>query len=408
MVGFAFVPFVSLLVPFMALPVIASATDSSGWASLAIGQSIGGLAALLVGFGWPLNGPAEIATGSPAQVGQTYYDSLVSRGVMLAFVLVPLVALTLMVAPAGHEVLAATMAAASAASAFSWNWVAVGLGRPRLIALYDVLPRAAFIVVAIAIILDGHALAWYPACLIASTAVSLALSVKRVVPPSRARRTHRQILARSLRHQLPYVATTTSAGAYTAASIFVVGLATTTQATAMTSSADRLYRIGLLATVALSSAFQAWVVHDDEQVARRRRLVALRSHAALAVIGGSAMAIMAPTVSRVLFGASLSPTLRVTAWYGVAFACVAISTSLGLHYLLPAGRRAHVLACTITGAVFGVPTVFLLARAYGSVGAAAGIGLSELLVVLLAALFTVTSERARRNAGEPLGRTRPR
>ena len=261
-------------------------------------------------------------------MGQTYYDSLVSRSVMMALVVVPLVALTLMVAPSDHEVLAATMAAASAASAFSWNWVAVGLGRPRLIVLYDVLPRAAFIVVAIAIILNGHALAWYPACLIASTAVSLALSVKRVVPPSRARRTHRQILARSLRHQLPSVATTTSAGAYTAASIFIVGLATTTQATAMTSSADRLYRIGLLAVVALSSAFQAWVVHDDEEVARRRRLVALRSHTALAVVGGSALAILTPAVSRALFGASLSPSWRVTAWYGIAFAGVAVSTSL--------------------------------------------------------------------------------
>ncbi|MCD4533145.1 hypothetical protein LRP67_03505 [Nocardioides sp. cx-169] len=387
-------PFLSLLAPFVALPFIAAATDPTGWASLAIGQSLGGLASLVVAFGWPLNGPVEVASGTRSQVGETYYDSLLSRSLVMAVASGPILAASVLAAPAGHALLVASIATATTATAFSWNWVAIGLGQPRLIVLYDVLPKMASIAAAVLIIANGGSLLWYPAALLTSTAVSLLLSARRVVRPANAGRAHLQTLARRLRHQLPYVATTTAGGAYSAAAIFIVGLATTTHATAVASSADRFYRIGLLSVVALASAFQAWVVHVDAPVARRRRLVALRSHAVLAVVGGSAMALGAPLASRVLFGASLSPSWKVTAWYGLAFACVAISTSLALHFLLPGGARAQVLACTVFGAAAGVPAVFLLARSYGSVGAAAGIGLSELLVLLLAAAFAVRGRQA--------------
>ncbi|MFO7245063.1 MAG: hypothetical protein DIU73_009345, partial [Actinomycetes bacterium] len=50
--AFAGIPFLSLVAPFIFLPVLARLASVDVWVAIAVGQSLGGLAALVAGLGY--------------------------------------------------------------------------------------------------------------------------------------------------------------------------------------------------------------------------------------------------------------------------------------------------------------------------------------------------------------------
>src|SRR5690606_39093593 len=59
--AFAGVPFLSLLAPFLFLPVLARLAGADAWVAIALGQSVGGFAALIGGVGYPTLAPPQVA-----------------------------------------------------------------------------------------------------------------------------------------------------------------------------------------------------------------------------------------------------------------------------------------------------------------------------------------------------------
>jgi PST family polysaccharide transporter len=387
---------VTLLTPLVVLPIIATVTDASGWAALAIGQSIGSLFGIVVAFGWPVVGPVELARARREDVGSVFYESLLTRGLLLLAVVAPVVAVSYVAAPPGRFGLAVATAVAFASTALTSSWVAVGLGTASRFMLLESLPRLVVLVVAAVAIHRGGSLYLYPAAIAAASVIGACLFAWSGVRPRRPRGQLFAAVRRRLRAHVAAAATALSAAAYSTGALLLVGISASVHQTALMSSAQLIYSVGLYAVVALSSALQAWVVHPELVVARERRRRALLWHGALGLVGMALYASLMPTLATLLFGSDLAPGYAVAVAYGVAFAAVSIVTSLAQHFLLPASDVVAVLWATALGALVGVPALVLLAWQFGAAGGASALAASELVVLATMAVRVRHVSRASR------------
>ena len=386
---------VALLTPLVVLPVIANVTDASGWAALAVGQSIGILFGIVVAFGWPVVGPVELARSSREAVGAIFYESLLTRGLLLLAVIAPVAAVSYVAAPPGRFGLVVATAAAFASTALTSSWVAVGLGTASRFMLLESLPRLVVLGVAAVAIQAGGSLYLYPVAVAAASVIGASMFAWSGVRPRRPRDPLLTAVRRRLRAHVAAAASALSAAAYSAGALLLVGISTTVHQTALMSSAQVIYSVGLYVVVALSSSLQAWVVHPDPAVARERRTRALLWHGALGLVGMVVYASSAPAIATILFGSDLAPGHAVAIAYGVAFGAVSVVTSLAQHFLLPASDVLGVLVATAVGALVGVPALVLLAHEFGAAGGASALAASELVVLVAMAVRVRQVTRAR-------------
>lgn len=384
---------ISFLAPLIVLPLVAGVSSSAEWAALGVGQALGAVVGIVVAYGWPMVGPVEVASADRSTVPGIFYESLLTRAVLLGCA-VPLVALLSgLAAPEGEFALTSTTALATATMGLSSTWVAVGLGRAGSVTVLEHLPRLLVMAAAGLAIHEGGTFFLYPAAIAGSSVVGVVLFGTLAVRPVRPTGTVVEILRRRLGAQWSAGATTLAASAYSAGALFVVGLAASVTETAEMASADRLYRFGLIVVVVLSSSFQAWVVHPDPVVRRWRRQRALSVHIVVGMVGGGVCAAAAPTVATLLFGEDLAFDHRVSTGYGVAFLLVAVGTSLAQHMLVPDGKVRSTLVATTAGALVGTPLLLGLAATQGAAGGAVGLAVSE-LVVLVVLAWRVRAPRA--------------
>ena len=62
---YVLVPAMGALIPLLAVPVVTGTFGATAFAALAIGQSVGAAAAVVVDLGWSLNGPQAVARSGP-------------------------------------------------------------------------------------------------------------------------------------------------------------------------------------------------------------------------------------------------------------------------------------------------------------------------------------------------------
>lgn len=381
--AFAGLPLLSSLASFILLPIIARVGGAPVWTALALGQAIGAIAAIVVGLGWPLTGPAAVAASADEDVRRRHYAvSFVTRS--LTFVsTIPLMFVALLLAgdPANFW-LAFLMASAQAASGLTPAWYCIATGHPGRIAKYDVVPRMIATLGVIPILLiTGHVVV-YPAALLglglAGTLLFNAhhsqkddfrgLSIRRIIREIWALRAGAGI--------------TLAAGSYASTPIIIVQFIAASGGLAAFVSAEKLYRIGLLATAALGNSLQGWVSDFAGNHARRRKysLIALSG---LGLVGWLLLSVAGPWATALLFSEELSADYGTCFWFGLSFFLVCVTSSTGAHWLVPAKRMRTVLSSTIAGAVVGVPAMVILAGLMGGQGGALGLALGEIVVTAI-------------------------
>lgn len=376
---------VTMLTPFVVLPIVADRSGPTDWTALAVGQSVGSLAGLVVACGWPLAGPVELARAVGDDVRRLFFESLLTRSTLLLAALGPVALICWLVAPSGRFGLTAVTAVAFATLALSSNWVAVGLGDPVRLVVLESLPRLLVLLAAGLAIRGGADLLVYPMAMLAGSAMGLVLFCLAGVRPRRPATSLSALLRARLPVQGPALSTMLAAGGYTAATVLLVSLATDVHETAVLSTAQLLHGVGLFGIVALSNALQVWVVQADPVLVRERMLRAMAWHTALGLIGFIGYLLVVPSVAARLFGADLAPGTGVAFGYGATFCLVSIGTCLAQHILVPHGALRSVLRATLAGALVGVPLILLLAHRHGAVGGAVALAVSELVVTILLA-----------------------
>lgn len=383
--GFTLLPLLALVLPFLLLPIIARVVGAAGWSSITSGQAIGVFAATIILWSWNISGPVEIArAGAPGNRAALYSSSIRSRIVIAAAVL-PLMTLVVMfVAHDGYRLDAITMAWATVLTAFSPAWYGIGTGQPRILAVYDTLPRFAAAVISAPLILVTGQVWTYGVVTVAATLAALVAFHRRFgeagtwFPKSPG-----SVLREMIIPQAGTAGINFTGSAY-ASSPVPIATATVPSATATAgfASADAIYRLGLFSVVALGNTFQGWTLERGAADPRRRHLIAMGMHAGLGLAGGLFLAFFGPWVSGLMFGDDKRADTLTCAYYGVSFFFLSASTPLIRNLLIPARRQKLILMWTGISAVVGVLLMVTAGLSLNVPGVALGMAVSEALLFL--------------------------
>lgn len=376
--GFAALPLLSLITPLLLLPVISSIVGGEGVSSVISGQAIGTFAATVLLWGWNVDGPVAIARAANAHDrGMIYLRSVRTRLLLLVVVLPLAAGFAALVAVPQFRAEAAAMSLAVALTGLSPAWFCIGLGQPKLLALFDTVPRFVATIVAAPVLLLTHQLWHYTALLAFTTIMAMMMFHRRFSPGGQWLPVNAKESLRELKKQGRTAGISLAGNAYASTPSPIATATTSPQASGSLATADTLYRFGLFTVIALGNAFQAWTIEPGASDTRRRHLVAIWSHAGLGVLGAGILTLLGPFASSLLFAGKIQATTELCAYFGISFIFLSASTPFIRNLLIPAGQQPLVLRWTLISAGLGV-AVMVFAGINGNVpGIALGMALSE-------------------------------
>lgn len=397
--GFSAVPLLTFIAPLLLLPIVSRIAGVEGWAAIGTAQAIGAVCAMIASFGWNVSGSASIAlSASHAERLSIYGDSFWTRLLMYIAVGAVGAAVAAAITPPKYTLLVVLVTFASGVASLTVTWFGVGAGSARIILLFETIPLAAAVLLAVPLLLITRELIFYPVMTLVGALTGLTLLhlhlFRRVIPAFHSTR----LLQTFLRNAS--VAGADSIGAtYTSAPIPVAQAFSGAAAAAHLTSADKIYRLALVAVTVLGNTLQKWVLEVSYAEGRlRRQLTALLMHALLGIVGALCLIAWGPDATRILLGNAVSAPREVFIGYGITFAIIALTTPLVRNVLVPAGRNRTVLAAMAGAAAVGLPAMLV----FGSNGAAAIVAaLAASEVVVLAIVGTAGAQvllRARSEA----------
>lgn len=384
LLGFTGFPLLALAIPIILLPVIARLTDEAGWSSVLAGQAIGTFAGTVVLWGWNIEGPVRIArSASPTERAAVYMDSLRTR-IVLLIVVVPVVTVLVAVVSAPPSFVdALSMAWASMLAGISPAWFCIGLGKPRLLAAYDTLPRVAATLLATPLLLLTRQIWVYPAVLGLAITLALVMFHRRIGARGSWLPQTISSTSNEIRRQLSTAGINVAANAYASSPVpLAAGTRVPDVAAAGFSSADQIFRYGTFAIAAVGNTFQSWTIEPDVANRRQRHMLAITVHCALGILGAATLTFAGPWATSLLFGAEKSATPLVCFAYGIAYVFLSSATPLIRNLLIPAGRQRLVLTATIVTAVVGLAIMSIAGLAGSADGIAWGMAAGEAVMFL--------------------------
>lgn len=399
-VAFAGLPFLSLLIPFLFLPILARLAGADAWLAIAVGQSVGGFAALVVALGYNTVGPTLVAVEADADRPEVLRRSLAPRAVLFVPAVVVACVVAAIIAPGSQRLEAVLMAVALTLAGLSSTWYMVGLGRAGLIVVYDLVPRFVATLLAAGLLVAFGSVLWYPVLLILAALIASVAFVARTVGARRALAVRRGELGATIREHRSAMAIEVAGGAYNALAVTLVTVGTTVAQAATYVSGDKLYRIGQYSVSALGNALQGWAVEAGPDRFRRRARTSILAHLALGLLGFAAFALLGPWLSGLLFGDVVRIDEPTALGLGVATIGIALGTAFGRVILVGLGARREFLTSVLAGATVGVPAILLLSSLWGAAGGAWGLALGETASVLCQAVFVVRRWPRRESVAE--------
>lgn len=382
--GFVSVPLMSAIAPLLVIPSITAEFGALTWASVALAQSVGSGAGVIVELGWGLNGPQRVAKASPLARGRIYALSTVTKVVVALLLTAPTALIAWLLAPSAPGE-AAIISVSFLLAGLAPVWYFIGEGRPLRILLFDASPRLAGAVI------SAIAMSWLGAPLLFYALTNLFFAA---MPPifgwiaSHARTRPLQgygwrRIARVIRAQGAALGGRAASALYIALPTTLVGIAAPS-ALVLFSSIERLTRLALAVLQAFPNSLQAWVGRiPSTLVAERRRRVriALGLNSGLGIVSAVGFTVTAPLLAQFLFSGTVSIPTQIAALAGCVVLITCISRATGGLGLVAYGR-IHLLAISaVAGASIGVPAILLLAKQFGAAGAIAGEIVAELSVL---------------------------
>jgi hypothetical protein len=374
---YALVPFLTGVAPLVAIPAIIQAGGSDGWSAVAIGQGFGMAAGVAVLWGWAVVGPTEVARVSTSEQGSIYFESILSRAVLL-LILVPTVLIaTSALVEVGWRLVACGSALALTLQGMGPGWFLIGQSRPGRLLAVDTGPRTLGTLGSAGVVMASGQVGWYPAltCVV-EVGISVAGAFTLATVPT-SWRASMPIIVRRLRTQFPLAAAALFSDITGRLAVPVVSLANYS----VVPEFAILSRFAIFARAGLRpflNVLQVWVARPDVGSARRRRIatiVTVGSGAAIALL----LAVALPLISERLFSGEVPVSRLGAAFTGLGVLGVGVSYSMTLYYLIPDGRVRAVSISHIIPATLSLPLILIMAARHGSNGAMAAIALSAMV-----------------------------
>ncbi|SDT42917.1 Membrane protein involved in the export of O-antigen and teichoic acid [Pseudarthrobacter equi] len=381
--GFTGLPLVSILTPFLLVPIVARVAGEGGWSTVASGQAIGAFGGAVIAWSWNTLGPVEIAQNPSQQHrAEVYRQSIRTRLVLSALVFPFVFILAWQLAAPDHRLDGAAMSMTTAVAGLSPAWYCIGAGKPALLATFDALPRVAATIVAVPVILLTTHIWLYGVILLAAVGVSLVIFQRIVVPERGKTFTSWGGTWRYLRQHFGPAAISLSGTTYAATPVPIGQALVPNTVMAGFSSADTVYRFGLFSVMALGNTFQGWTLEPQEASPKKRHTAAIVSHLALGLAGAAFLAILGPLATEIILGSVNKAGQATCALYGLSFLFISASTPFIRNLLLPQGRQRLILVWTLISAVIGITLMFLAASRGWADGIALAMALSEAILFL--------------------------
>lgn len=381
--GFSTLPFISAILPLVALPIVARLGAADGWTAFNVGQAVGAYAAAVGYVGWNALGTPMVAVeASTAERHALYGRSFYARLPVVVVVAIGAAAIGALLSPASAMGVAVTFAVAGALGGFGVSWYAVGVSSISIIVWFEIVPRAIATAIAIALLLWTGEVFWYGlAMIIAAASGVLAfhmVHLKRLVPVWNG---WRQVWADvgGLRSAWGVEVV---GNLYSNAPVPVAAATSPVAASASYGSSDRIYRYGLLGVVAVANALQGWALEARGSHRRVRNRASIAVMVGLGVVGLLFLVLLGVPVSTFIFGSDVPAEPSMLLWLGVAYLAIATSTPLIRNVLLPARREAAVLKITVVSAGLGLTGMIMGGLTVGPAGVAAGLALSETVTLI--------------------------
>lgn len=376
--GLATAAFASPLASVLAVPIVIANVGVDSWSSLAVGLSLGSVAAILVGLGWSITGSVAVARASDC-------DRLViaRRSRFSRFVVGPPIILLAMVIAAEvtpiHPLASALSAAAVAAVGLDMSWYFIGEGRVgRLLAL-DTVPKVAGTIVGAGAVIAGAGVGIFAAVQLAgvATAVIVSALVTRGAPASERMPSVVRELIAEIRERRVSIGIAVSAASYLSLPTALIAIFASS-VLPLYALSERVWRTFAIATFPVVQ----WLQHSTRVSATSRdRIIAFRRWAVLAgAMYGVVSGILAPIAVEVLSAGTASIDPLAAALIGVTVGAGTLPRLLGSVLLQHLDRAATILVTTAAGAVVGIVGIPLGAATGGLRGAVAAIALAELVV----------------------------
>jgi len=381
--GFALGMVVLAVASLLLVPALIAAGGPRAWGAVAVGQSVGTVAAVLIGLGWGVSGPAVVARAGTAVRRREFLDAVLARGVVAVPVVAVAAGLAAVLAP-GHRPLAALAAVALSLVGLSANWYFVGTAAPWALLLTETVPRAAGSLVGVTLLHGGAA----PAVGIGAQAGGILVGVlastlyvttrTRAAGPTPPRRTVRRVIA-GQRHG---VATTVLSAAYGAAPVLLVSLLSPA-ALPVYALVDKLQRQVYVAATPVVVVLQGWVARASGRTMRAR---IRRSHVlvlAATTTGGALVTVLHEPVFDWFGAGEVEVPVAVVA-LAALWLLLNLQESVAARVaLVPLGRIDLVARVTAIGTAVGLTAVAVLTVFWGAVGALVGICLGLVLRLTL-------------------------
>jgi O-antigen/teichoic acid export membrane protein len=392
LIGYLAVPVLNAVSPLIALPAITSAFGGEAWAAIAIGQSLGGTAGVIIELGWGLSGSQRVARMSPRNRGRVFATSLITKGIVAVPVLAVAVPIAYVLTPS-YGGISALIALASGLAALGAGWIFVGMMRPRLFLVTEVLPRTALVALSALAISAGLPLVLYPlALLVASLSPPVAAALVLGTRAADLRALGPRRLLTVIRMQGHALSTNIFSSIYLSLGTTVATLGSV-NATLIYASVDRLKRMVQQVVLTQQYVLKGWVGREIDPSRRIAR--AVRATLVTALVGllcGVAFAIAAPVAADFVFSGTVDIPPLAAAIAGANLAVVCASMATGAVMLVTLGRVGAIARSAAVGAVIGLPAIFVGALLWEGTGALAGQLLAE-AAVFGVQLFAIRARR---------------
>lgn len=353
------------------IPAMVDAGGQRAWGAIAVGQSIGAVAAVVIYFGWGHTGPASIARTDAGSGRREFSDSLRTRLVLFAPVALLSSGLAALVSPA-DPLLAAAGCLSAAAVGFTADWYFVGSRRPFAFLALETAPRVLGSLVGIGLLMNGAPVILGPVSMLGGMLVGFAATswwVLRGRPAVHVpARTVREVII-AQRHGVGSGAGT---AAYAALPLVLISLITPAIQPSY-ALVDKLQRQLSVALGPVVSVVQGYVPRPDPAVTIRRSRHALVGGAGFSALLAAAVLLTAPSLLSWLGAGQVQPPYAVMVLMAAFVGLNVWESILARAVLASVDRLDAVARGTLISAAVGLPLVTVGALVFGLVGAFSGL-----------------------------------
>lgn len=379
------------------IPAMIRADGDAAWGSIAVGQSIGGIAAVAIGYGWGISGPARIAIADASRRRTEYLESVKVR-LLLAVPAAGLAAVAATFVTPVSPLLGALGAISAATVGLSANWYFAGTRRPYVMLLMETVPRVMGTIVGIVMMAMGAGATAGLLCVTAGMLIAFLGSCSWILLSSRRFRSQAPrtasvgvLLARQ-RHGL---VSSLGSSVYVAAPLVIVSLVAPA-AQPVFALVDKVQRQVSVALVPLVTVLQGWVPHIEARESAARANRALAGGATLGVLLGVGIFVFGPLLIDFLGHGSIEVSTFVILLMAGYVAINFFESVVAKVTLASLGRLKLAAHATSISALIGLPLVAAGAIFWGAAGALAAVlfGLiARTIVEATAAYRTIGRQR---------------